>query len=322
MSIHHEEQDEIEAYDMTTANIESGRFQWLDIIMRRWAYLLESTLFEKCGVLFEVSSLPVEWVSFEKVLGHIKVQQPIYIFSTEGHGEGLLLLHNKFVHACLTDNPTKLLQDQPSNLPPLNEKNQARIHQILSHLLKDFEKSWDGVEPMPITLKRITTHPSRAKLMRPFEKCVVGKLLFRTHGFVSDIVVCFPYLTLDSLLQKLTRRRVYPPESLDHYYSELKEHFQQLLTDTEYTIHAQLGTIEVGPKAKITNLEVGQILPLHSKVGADLTVCVNGTSVLTGELGAAEDHYAVRVTGKFEEKRLAFRKRPRAFKAIRWPQSK
>ncbi|MBF0238864.1 MAG: FliM/FliN family flagellar motor switch protein [SAR324 cluster bacterium] len=314
--------EEVEAYSLITSHIKTGRFQWLDVVMQRWAALLETTLFDALGVLVEVTTEPVEWKPFGEFFQGLKVQQPIYIFDTDYHGTGLMLVNNKFAHACLADHPNRLLRDFPTTLPELTPTTQTILQERLMRVLQDFEKSWSGISDITIKLKKVTTHPFRAKVMRPFEKCVIARQMLRTHGFTADVVLCFPYYSLDQILQKLDNRKVLPPETLDHYYSEIEEHFSNLMLELEYDVKAELGSVVWGPQHKKVSIEVGDILPIQSKVGNELTLRINGMPMMTGVLGETEDHYAVQITGDYEEKKAAYRKRTRVFKSFTLPSVK
>ena len=314
----HETNDSIEPYPLIDSHVETGRFPSMDIILRRWAHLLETTLFEKLGVMFETEAHPAERMRFDQFCENITHPQLLYIFETQAHGQGVLAVSNKFAHACLHQTNQARLHDQSEALPQLDATNHQKLHLMLMHLLKDFEKSWSGIAEVTMTLKKVTSHRFRAKIMVPYEKCIVAKLLFHGHGFSSDLTLCFPYLSLDSILHQQSRKKALPPEPLDHYFSDIEQHYQTALQEAEYEMVAELGTVQVNAQ---TAIHVGQLLPVNSSVGKEMVLKINDTPVLTGEIGQADDHYAVRVIGNFEKKKEAFRKRPRPFTNIRWPQT-
>ncbi|MBF0278062.1 MAG: FliM/FliN family flagellar motor switch protein [SAR324 cluster bacterium] len=313
-----EENETIDLYNLVDSQVDTGRFPWMDIILRRWAHLLETTLFEKLGVMFETEALPVEWMRFDQFCAGITGRQPLYIFETQANGQGILAVSNKFAHACINQNAKARLQDQSGELPDLDSKSHQKLHLMLQHILKDFEKSWSGIAELKVMLKKVTSHRFRAKIMVPYEKCIVAKIVFHGHGFSSDLALCFPYLSFDSVFQKQGRKKILPPESLDHFYAETREHFRTMLEEVEYEIVAELGTVAVNEQ---TPIRVGGILPLASSVGREMTLKINETPVLAGEMGQAEENYAVRIIGNFEEKKEKHRKRPRAFNKIKWPQA-
>ena len=48
--------EEIEDFSLAEAEIHVGRFRWLDVVMRRWANQLESTLFDHLHSVFEIEA--------------------------------------------------------------------------------------------------------------------------------------------------------------------------------------------------------------------------------------------------------------------------
>lgn len=309
--------DQVEPYDIVEAKINTGHFRWLDIIQHRWAYQLGTTLFENLGVVFEVTPMPVKWQRFGELFTELTEPKPIYIFDTSHHGKGLLLLDNKFAHACLASNPEQLLEDQPDELPDLDNKTHAELYKILSKILKDFQNSWLEVGEIQLNLKKVTTHPFRARVMHSFEKCLISRQMLRTHGFESELILCFPYLSLHPLLKKLDNKKVLPPESLEHYHSEIKQYFEELLYQAKYELVAEVGTIELGKRKNVV-IKEGEILPIKSLVGSELAIRINNKPVLTADIGQSDEFYAVKISGMYEEKRIAFHKRPRTFKSIQW----
>ncbi len=311
----------IEPYSLVESEIDTGRYAWMDVILRRWAHRLETTLFERLGIMCEVSADAAEGMRFEEFGKQFSTQCPIYIFETDFHGSGLMVLDNRFAHACLQPNAKARLQEQPDTVPHLNTKSHQRLQNLLVSLLRDFKKSWQGVAEVRLFLKKVTTHFFRAKVMAPFEKCIVTRVRFRSHGFTSHLTLCFPYMTLDRILQREGKKSTLPPEQLENYYSDVQDHFRQKLEDCDYEVVAELGSIELSAHHGQPSIQVGQILPLQSVIGSELTIKVNNQPVLTGTIGQTEDFYAVQVVGDYQEKKAEFRSRPRSFNPIRWPQA-
>ncbi|MBF0287283.1 MAG: FliM/FliN family flagellar motor switch protein [SAR324 cluster bacterium] len=315
------ENSSVESYSLVESQVDTGRFAWMDIVIRRWGHLLETTLFEKLGVMFEVSAAPVEWMKFEQFCTDITKQQPIYVFETELYGRGMLVVDNKFAHACLDETAKERLCNQPEKFPDLQANDSKKLHAILLRLLKDFEKSWRGIAEMHLTLKKITSHLFRAKIMLPFERCMVVKLFLTGHGFSSSLMLCFPYLTMDGIAQKQDKKKTLPPEALNHYFANIKKRFEEMLKEREYEVSVELGAATLNMDQGNPSIQIGQILPLQSTVGKELVIKINGAPVLTGEIGQSVDRYAVRILGEYEEKREQYRNRPRPFTGVNWPKA-
>ena len=310
------EEKTIEPHSLIEAQVETGRFAWLDIILRRWANLLETTLFEKLGVMFEIRVPPAEWMRFGQFCESLAQQQPLYIFETQSHEEGIVAVDNKFAHACLVSTAQGRLNDQPTHLPELTPHGHKKLHLMLGHILKDFEKSWAGIAQVSMNLKKVTSHRFSAKVMAPFEKCVVATLVLKGHGFSSPLTLCFPYLRLDGIAQKQGQKKILPPDSLHPHSPKLKAHFHKKLQQGNYEMVAELGTVQVQSQAP---LQIGHVLPVHSIVGEEVVLKINGMPVFTGEGGKTKEHYAVKVSASYDTKKEEFRKRSHPFSKIQWP---
>lgn len=310
----------IQIYNVIESEIQTGRFVWFDIVMHRWAFLLENTLFESLQVIFEVQPQPVLRQRFDDFLSQAH-QQPIYIFEAGEHGKGLILVDNRFAHACFYQEPKQRLSTPPKELPSLNPQIHKKLQKIIHLILQDLKQSWKGLADFGIHLKRITTHPFRAKVMPPFQRCLVAKLSFKAHGFTSTLTLCFPYLTLDSIVQKFQEKQVLPPESLEYYTEEIQNHFQNVIHQCEYELTAELGKIQLKTREEKTRLEKGEILAIDSLVGTDLTIRVNGTPLLTGKIGQSGENFATKITGLYEQKKKEYRERTRPFQSLTWPSS-
>ena len=65
--------------ELAETKYSTGRFHLMDVVVRRWSSLIQETLYEKIGVMFDVSVQNVEQHRFEEFFNSIS-KQPIYIF--------------------------------------------------------------------------------------------------------------------------------------------------------------------------------------------------------------------------------------------------
>ena len=88
-----ESQLEIENHSLVEAQLSSGRYRWLDLVARRWAILLEDTLYSELRMMSTTESRPVVWTRFEDLCDPA-MERPIFIFETQQKGKALLLLES------------------------------------------------------------------------------------------------------------------------------------------------------------------------------------------------------------------------------------
>ena len=308
--------EEIKDYSLAEAEIHIGRFRWLDVVMRRWANQLESTLFDHLHSVFEIEAETVIWTRFSDVIKMLG-DQPMYIFESDQKGKGLLILDNAIAQACIDRDPDALENTVPLDVTELNSETQKSLFDIVSQIVADLEGCWFNIGELPLHLKRITTHPMRAKVMLPFERCLLGTLRFRSEGFESYLIICTPYSVVHPLLSKLDDRRVLPPESMDHFLEDVEDHFQQLLLDMRYEVKAELGTVELGDRSGVL-LKVGEILPISVPYSGKAVVKINDLPMMIGEAGNSNGKFSVQVTDDFDTLKQTTQSTQKSFQNLHW----
>ena len=81
--------------ELAETKYSTGRFHLMDVVIRRWSTLIQETLYERIGVMFDVKVQNVEQRRFEEFYSFIS-KQPIYIFETHNQSRGLFLVDNSF----------------------------------------------------------------------------------------------------------------------------------------------------------------------------------------------------------------------------------
>tara|TARA_B100000959_G_scaffold133885_1_gene140301 strand:+ start:113 stop:880 length:768 start_codon:yes stop_codon:yes gene_type:complete len=243
----------VKPYELAEAQFNTGRFNIMDIVFRRWAALLQETLYAKMGMMLEVSTENVVQLRFEKFLDSVK-KQPIYIFETLNHSRGLLLVDKSFFDLAL-NGKAEPTEDSLSLIQMMKE-NQQKLLKLISTMIDDFEKSWLNIAAVELKLNRVTIYPSRANVMLPYEYCLAGRVQLSLNGIQTSIQLCLPYAALESVLRPFENKKLLEPESMVYYFPQVKEHFKDLLEKTEYSVVAELGKADL--RAAKGKLEKGR----------------------------------------------------------------
>ena len=299
----------VEAIDLGESEFSTGRFNMMDIVFRRWAALLQDTLYSKMDLILEVSSENVERMRFENFFSSVS-KQPIYIFETSNKSRGLFLIDNSFfIKLVLHSRAEKKLGS--SSLDRLMKEHQKDLLALVRPMIDDFEKSWLNIAQLELHLNRVTIYPHRAEIMLPYENCFVGRVNLKVKEIHSEILLCLPYSGMEPILSPLEEKKVLPPESLDYYSTKIKKHFIDILERADHSVVAELGKADLS--CINGELEVGKVIPLRSKDGL-VTVKINGTPVLQGSTGESEGRYSIKVIRGIEEKKPSSIKQDREFK--------
>ena len=168
-----------------------------------------------------------------------------------------------------------------------------RIYNVCVNLLVE---PWASVCELTPRLERIETNSQYAQIISPTEMIALNIKIGDVEGLIN---ICLPYITLESVMDKLNTK---------YWYSSLQEKDEQQYTET---IEALIARAPMPIKAVLGNssisvndflgLQVGDIIRLDTKVDEDLSVYVGNIKKFTALPGASGDNYAVRVTSVIRE---------------------
>ena len=340
-------------FELAETKYSTGRFHLMDVVVRRWSFLIQESLYERIGVMFDVSVQNVEQYRFEEFFSSIS-KQPIYIFETHNQSRGLFLVDNSFFNKYvlksyseeiaadpeevqsevglvggLYDTIKKEITSAASNmgdgdainrqsLVQLMREHQKSLLALVRPMITDFEKSWLNIAPVRLNLNRVTIYPYRAKVMLPYEHCLVFSIKLSLGEFNSNFSLCLPLTGIDSLITPIEKNKLIEPESMEYYFPHVKKHFSDLLDNIEYSVVVELGNTDLsGVRGE---LEEGQVLPLENRDG-NVTIRINGSPVLKGTTGESDGNFSVRVIRGIDDKKPSAIQQGRAFKQAAWPEN-
>ena len=204
------------------------------------------------------------------------------------------------------------------SLVQLMREHQKSLLALVRPMISDFEKSWLNIAPVELNLNRVTIYPYRAKVMLPYEYCLVFSIKLSSGKLNSNFSLCLPLTGIDPLHTPIEKKKLIEPESMEYYFPHVKKHFNDMLDNMEYSVVAELGTTDLsGVKGK---LEEGQVLPLESRDGT-VTIRINGSPVLKGTTGESDGNYSVRVIRGVEDKKPSSIQQNREFKKATWAEN-
>ena len=340
-------------FELAETNYSTGRFHLMDVVVRRWSSLIQETLYERIGVMFDVSVQNVEQHRFEEFFSSIS-NQPIYIFETHNQSRGLFLVDNAFFNVYVLKSYSEEIAADPDknhtegglvgglyntikkeiisveskmtngkvlnrqSLVQLMREHQKSLLALVRPMITDFEKSWLNIAQVELNLNRVTIYPYRAKIMLPYEYCLVFSIKLSSGEFNSNFTLCLPLTGIDLLFTPIEKKKLIEPESMEYYFPHVKKHFNELLDNMEYSVVAELGSTDLsGTQGK---LEEGQVLPLVNKDG-NVTVRINGSPVLKGTTGESDGNYSVRVIRGIDDKKPSSIQQKREFLQAAWEEN-
>jgi len=302
----------------TYANAERlqfGAFPVLDAVLNRWARRTEETLFDLLRTELYAGASVFEEMKFGSFYASLKRPRPIYTFSLEPfRGRGLLVLDNRFSHFCLDPRGTR--GDAAGRLGP---QNHQRLQRVVQRMMADFDACWRDVEPVHARLHKLSTYLFRARILNPYERCLVAQIHLSGEGVSSRLTWCLPRVMLEPLLHRLRSRRVIPPVGLPaEGESEGPGERTALAERLGYRLRVSLGRI--GPEQAARGLHVGSVIPLQNDAQGNAVLSVHDAPMLVGRVGEVQGRYAVEITAPYAAPPRLPLPSAAAFHPIRWPE--
>ena len=171
-----------------------------------------------------------------------------------------------------------------------------RIMTVCVELLAD---PWQNVVEIHPRLERIETNSQFAQIISPSEMIALVSINIRIGDVEGLMNVGLPFMTLEPVMDKLNTKFWYSSikKGDEAEYAEL---IQDMISKAPVPIKAYLGKSTVSVQ-DFTNLQIGDIIRLDSKVDKELDVYVGNIRKFTALPGASGKQYAVRVTSVIGE---------------------
>ncbi|MBO5372490.1 MAG: flagellar motor switch protein FliM [Lachnospiraceae bacterium] len=173
------------------------------------------------------------------------------------------------------------------------------IERILTICVELLSDPWQNVMEINPRLERIETNSQFAQIISPNEMIAIVTINVRIGDVEGLMNVCLPFMTLEPVMDKLNTKFWYSSikKSDEFEYTDVIE---SLISKASVPIKAYLGRSTVSVQ-DFTNLQIGDIIRLDTKVDQELDVYVGNIHKFAALPGASGDKYAVRVTSVIRE---------------------
>ena len=173
------------------------------------------------------------------------------------------------------------------------------IDRILSACIQLMREPWKNVIDLSPLLERIETNSQFAQVIAPNEMVAIVVMNVKVGDVEGFMNICLPYFTLEEVMDKINTKYWFSTMQ-EAGEGEYQEYIENMIKRVEIPVKAVLGksVISVGD---FTNLQLGDIIRLDSKIDSELDVYVGNIKKFTALPGTGKENYAVRVTSVVRE---------------------
>ncbi len=294
------EEKQVKNYDFSRpAKFSKEHLRTLEIIFEHYGRLLSTNLpvYLRKSVQVEVmSSEAVTYQEFTNALSNPVMLNLVNISPLPG---SIVIEVAEKIGYVMID---RMLGGKGAALDKTREYSEIELlilERIMNNCVNLLREPWANVCEINPRLERIETNSQYAQVISPTEMIALVTLSIKIGDIEGLINICLPYLTLESVMDKLNTK---------FWYSNLQEKDEQEYTETiealisraQMPIKAVLGVSSISVDDFI-NLQIGDIIRLDTKVDQDLNIFVGNIRKFTALPGAAGNNYAVRITSVIRE---------------------
>ncbi len=171
-----------------------------------------------------------------------------------------------------------------------------KVMTLFTQLMRD---PWKNVIEISPLLNRLETNVQFTQVVPPTDMVAIVTLNIKMGAVEGYINVCLPFVTLESVMDKLNTKYWYSimQERHDEHY---EEYIESMLRRVDMPVKAILGKCTISVSDFI-GLQVGDCIRLNTKVDSDMEIYVGNIRKFTALPGASDESYAVRVTSVIHE---------------------
>lgn len=168
------------------------------------------------------------------------------------------------------------------------------IERVMTSCVELLREPWENVLDVHPRLERIETNSQFAQIISPSEMIAIVTLNIKIGDVEGLMNICLPFITLEPVMDKLNTKFWYSSQK-EKTGTSFSDTVEALISKAKIPVKAVLGN-SVITVADFSQLQVGDIVKLDTKVDEELDVFVGDIRKFAALPGASGKDYAVRVT--------------------------
>ncbi len=173
------------------------------------------------------------------------------------------------------------------------------IERVMTSCVDLLREPWENVVDIHPRLERIETNSQFAQIISPSEMIAIVTVNIKIGEVEGLMNVCLPFITLEPVMDKLNTKFWYS-NMTEKKNTEYIEVMEKSINKAYIPVKAVLGNSVLSVQ-DFSQLQVGDVVRLDSKVSQELDVFVGNIKKFSALPGASGKNYAVRVTSVYRE---------------------
>ncbi|MCF8240183.1 MAG: flagellar motor switch protein FliM [Melioribacteraceae bacterium] len=172
---------------------------------------------------------------------------------------------------------------------------------IIERIFQDLRKSWTIIGDYHFKLDRFEPDIDFAQITSQSESVLLISFEVKLGEESYMMNLCFATYAFDSVLAKLNNQNFSTIRPIKYKGTTARNILVRNLHKTELAVSVKFGSAKVSIK-DLVGLQKGDVVILQTKVGSEMEVYTNDKLVFFGMPGNVNNHKAVKITRKLENK--------------------
>jgi flagellar motor switch protein FliM len=171
------------------------------------------------------------------------------------------------------------------------ERNVMR--KIAGRVFEQLEQGWERILEAKVEVVGFETNPQFIQIVPPGETVIVVSLQLNMPSASGMITICYPYVALEKILDRLSMQNWMDPGARGMESHE-RVRIEKLIRRVDVQLDARFAETQMSMQ-DLLELEAGMIIPLEAKVGDLVRIRVEGKAKYLGTVGNLGRRRAIRI---------------------------
>lgn len=291
---------QVKDYDFgRPAKFSKEHLRTLEIIFEHYGRLLSTNLPVYLRKNVQVSVASSETVTFSEFTNALSNPVILGIISFQPLNGSIIMELSANIGFAILD---RMLGGEGLPLEKTRDFSEIEIsilEQIMTASMQLLREPWKNVVDLHPLLERIETNPQFAQVIAPNEMVAIVVLNLKIGEVEGFMNICLPFITLEDIMDKINTKYWFSTmQQTDS--GDYQENIETMLRRVDIPVKAVLGK-SVITVMDFTNLQIGDIIRLDSKIDGEMDVYVGNIKKFTALPGTEKEKYAVRITSVVRE---------------------
>jgi flagellar motor switch protein FliM len=283
------------AYDFKHPNrVSKDQMRTLESLHSNFAGHLGSALSGITRSVVDIDLLSVDQITYSEFIMSLASPSCTYVFTMSPlEGAGIIDFNPSVVFA-FVDRMFGGIGKTLNTERELTGIEKTIMSKIVSRGFKELERAWQHIIASQIKQTNFESNPQFIQIVPPGETVIVISLQIKMQSSSGIMTICYPYLTLESVINKLSAQNWIDKNKKLNDNNDFMLNVRRVVP-VQAPIRAVLGNATVSIR-ELINVKIGDVIKIDKPATQDVEVIIGDKIKYHARAGLAGNQLAVKIT--------------------------